>query len=169
MRVIFTTLFRLDHNNGLVRTDYKPIDISNSDPFDGKKGFVSQISDVNTGISLLSLVIETYFLAVSPGLSYTINMDLGNCTIDYLTNDESGSVVIHDGHIHIENPFFEMNYDLFAFNGVVKNYEIFHLLHFIFQRQDRSVDIDSYLRDHLPHHATDDQQNVTEVFYLSRY
>ena len=47
-------------------------------------------------------------------------MDLGNCTIDYLTNDESGSVVIHDGHIHIENPFFEMNYDLFAFNGVVK-------------------------------------------------
>ena len=53
------------------------------------------------------------------GLSYTINMDLGNCTIDYLTNDESGSVVIHDGHIHIDNPFFEMNYDLFAFNGVV--------------------------------------------------
>jgi len=122
----------LDHNRKLTRTDYKPIDTSNTDPFDGKKGFVSQISDVNTG------------------LSYTINMDLGNCTIDYLT-DQSGSVIIHDGHIHMENPFFDMNYDLFAFNGV---------------RGDRSIDIDAYLRDHSPFHSTG-EHNITDVFYLS--
>ena len=53
------------------------------------------------------------------GLSYTVNMDLGNCSIDYLTNDKTGTVVIHDGHIHMRNPFFTMNFDKFAFNGVV--------------------------------------------------
>ena len=45
----FNVYSRLDHNRELTRTDYKPIDTSNTDPFDGKKGFVSQISDVNTG------------------------------------------------------------------------------------------------------------------------
>jgi len=123
----------LDYNRLLTRTDYKPLNTNNNDPFDGKQGFVSQINDFGTG------------------LSYTINMDLGNCSIDYLTNDETGTVIIHDGHIHMHNPFFTMNIDKFAFNGV---------------RYSRDMDVDAYLNNHKPYHAPEGE-NETNVFFLS--
>ena len=95
--------FRLDYNHQITRTEYKPLDINNKgDPFDGKNGFVYQIDDFNTG------------------LSYTISADYGNCSVDYLSGpDETGTVININGHIHMHNPFFTMNIDKFAFNGVV--------------------------------------------------
>ena len=39
----------LDYNRLLTRTDYKPLNTNNNDPFDGKQGFVSQINDFGTG------------------------------------------------------------------------------------------------------------------------
>jgi len=135
LEVVIPRTVWLDYNKQITRTDYKPLNIGNSgDPFDGKNGFVSQIDDFATG------------------LSYTVNMDLGNCSIDYLTNDETGTVIIHDGHIHMRNPFFTMNFDKFAFNGV---------------HQDRSVDIDAYLRDHQPYGSMSEMPNETNVFFLS--
>ena len=97
-------IFRLDYNHQITRTEYKPIDINEKgDPFDGKNGFVYQIDDFNTG------------------LSYTISADYGNCSVDYLSGpDETGTVININGHIHMHNPFFTMNIDKFAFNGVVK-------------------------------------------------
>ena len=95
--------FRLDYNHQITRTEYKPLDINNKgDPFNGKNGFVYQIDDFNTG------------------LSYTISADYGNCSVDYLSGpDETGTVININGHIHMHNPFFTMNIDKFAFNGVV--------------------------------------------------
>ena len=134
-------LQRLDYNRQITRTDYKPLNIANGmDPFDGKTGFVTQINDFATGkLKIIQNNSINENLLFIQGLSYTINMDLGNCTIDYLTNDESGmyicnlfkafnvliyfklgTVAIHDGHIHMQNPFFTMNFDKFAFNGVVR-------------------------------------------------
>ena len=77
---------------------------SKGDPFNGKNGFVYQIDDFNTG------------------LSYTISADYGNCSVDYLSGlDQTGTVININGHIHMHNPFFTMNIDKFAFNGVVTN------------------------------------------------
>jgi len=136
LEVVIPRTVWLDYNKQITRTDYKPLNFGNSgDHFDGKNGFVSQINDFATG------------------LSYTVNMDLGNCSIDYLTNNETGTVVIHDGHIHMRNPFFTMNYDKFAFNGV---------------HQDRSVVTDAYLRDHQPY-GLSEMPNETNVFFLSNY
>ena len=76
-----------------------------TDPFDGQNGLVKQINDFTSG------------------LSYTISKDWGNCTIDYLEDDESGTVVIHEGHIHMRNPFISIQRgDKFAFNGVVRSH-----------------------------------------------
>jgi len=127
----------LDYNHQITRTEYKPIDPNNQgDPFDGKTGYVYQIDDFNTG------------------LSYTISADYGNCTVGYLSGpDETGTVINHDGHIHMHNPFFTMNIALFAFNGV---------------RIDRSMEIDAYLRSAPPfHHPDVDRENETNVFFLS--
>ena len=58
------------------------------------------------------------------GLSYTISKDFGNCTVDYLENDESGDVIMHDGHIHMSNPFMDlMGGNKFTYNGMVGLYQ----------------------------------------------
>ena len=63
------------------------------------------------------------------GLSYTISADYGNCSVGYLSGpDETGTVINHDGHIHMHNPFFTMNIDKFAFNGVVTFVTILRIL-----------------------------------------
>ena len=98
-------------------------------------------------------------------------MDLGNCSIDYLTNDETGTVIIHDGHIHMHNPFFTMNIDKFAFNGVVIDKLIIgsiDILLIFLQRYSRDMDVDAYLNNHKPYHAPEGE-NETNVFFLSRY
>ena len=93
---------RLDYDRLISRTDYKPVDVSATDPFDGNVGNVQQIDDFLTG------------------LSYTINQDYGNCSVGYLVNDQTGTVVTENGHVHMNNPFFVMNFGRFAFNGEVR-------------------------------------------------
>ena len=93
---------RLDYDRMISRTDYKPVDVSAVDPFDGNVGNVQQIDDFLTG------------------LSYTINQDVGNCSVGYLVHDQSGTVVVENGHVHMNNPFFVMNFGRFAFNGEVR-------------------------------------------------
>ena len=115
----------MDYNKQLTRTDYKPLDANNQhDPFDGKTGFVTQVNDFNTGEEHAGKLLSGGITISTSGLSYMINMDLGNCSVDYLTNDETGTVIIHDGHVIMRNPFFFMNIGLFAFNGIVSIYSL---------------------------------------------
>ena len=100
--VILSRNVWLDYDRMITRTDYKPIDAAATDPFDGNTRNVQQIDDFLTGIS------------------YSISQDYGNCSVDYLLNDQTGTVIIHDGHVHIRNPFFLMNFAKFAFTGEVR-------------------------------------------------
>ena len=87
------------------RTDFKPLNMDNiGNPFTGGFSLVSDIKDFNTG------------------LSYIVNRDFGNCSIEYMTADD-GEGDIHideDGHIHMTDPmhYWKMK-EKFAFNGVV--------------------------------------------------
>jgi len=133
--VIITRKEWFDSPRMISRTDYKPIDLSNTfDPFAGNTGQVKQINDFLTG------------------LSYTISKDYGNCTIDYLEHDSTGDVHVHDGHIHMYNPFMDLiGGNKFVYNGMYP---------------DRGIEIDSYLRT-APLFDTEGGANMTNVFYLS--
>merc|ERR1719341_1901765 len=115
------------------RTDYKPLDMDDTaDPFNGKTGQVKQINDFITG------------------LTYIISKDFGNCTVDYLKNDESGDVIMHDGHVHMSNPFMDlMGSNKFTYNGMYA---------------DRAIEIDAYLRTAPMFEGGD---NITSAFFLS--
>jgi len=132
--VIISRNVWLDYSRMITRTDYKPIDFTATDPFDGNTGNVQQIDDFLTG------------------LSYTISHDFGNCSVDYLTNDQSGTVVDEHGRPHIKNPFFMMNFNKFAFNG---------------EYHERGIEIDSFMRNSRPLGSHDDFDNQTTVFFLS--
>jgi len=80
--VILSRNMWLDYDRMVTRTDYKPVDDKATDPFDGNTRNVQQIDDFLTG------------------LSYTISQDFGNCSVDYLLNDQTGTVIIHDHHVH---------------------------------------------------------------------
>jgi len=133
MDIIVTRNEWFDGPRMISRTDYKPLDMSNTyDPFAGHTGVVKQINDFVTG------------------LSYTISKDFGNCTIDYLEDDGTGDVNIHDGHVHMNNPFLDLTGgNKFTFNGMYA---------------DRAIDIDAYLRTAPIFEGGD---NGTTAYFLS--
>ena len=57
------------------------------------------------------------------GLSYTIDKDLGNCTVSTLEDsNDFGDQIQEGGRIHMRNPFYLITQGAkFAFNGVVIN------------------------------------------------
>ena len=70
-----------------------------------------------------------------------------------MEDDDTGDIHIHDGHIHMFNPFLILNGEnKFAFNGMVP---------------DRAIEIDAYLRT-APMFEDAGGENTTNVYYLSR-
>lgn len=121
------------------RTDYKPLNMDNiGNPYAGGFSLVSNIKDFNTG------------------LSYTINKDFGNCSIEYIINDsEGGNGDIHidpDGHIHMTNPmdYWRMK-KKFAYNGVYA---------------ERGAMVDSFINSDLMDPEYPEMGNITTVVYL---
>lgn len=119
------------------RADYKPPDFSgrDPDPFNNPNGFVTSIQDYVSG------------------LTYSINQELGNCTIQRI--DESHDGTDDHGHVHMMNPLYMFfNGDKFSFNGVAS---------------ERGFEADTFIRSAPPllQLSSSVGMNITTVLFMT--